>query len=123
MSISITALAFGQNQPNDDLTAIGMLNNHVPDDLNPVLEEVMSYWEYYKAECKKTGFKCERDSDELTATSNRYDVVLNTTTISVLRANPKWDYKYELIVLDTIYDNLVNKYKMFLDAIEITQGE
>lgn len=101
---------------------IQSLQDHVPVDLDPVLEEVMTYWEYYKAECKKTGFKCERDSDELASTSNRYDVVLNTTTIHVLRANPKWDYKYELRVLDTIYDNLADKYKMFLDAIQI-EGE
>lgn len=32
MSISITALAFGQNQPEDDLITIGMLNKHVPAD-------------------------------------------------------------------------------------------
>nr|DAQ33430.1 MAG TPA: hypothetical protein [Caudoviricetes sp.] len=108
---------------NNLKTYIQSLQDNIPADLDPVLEEVMTYWEYYNAECRKTGFKCERDSDELAATSNRYDVVLNTTTIHVLRANPKWDYRYELRVLDTIYDNLVDKYKMFLDAIEITQGE
>lgn len=101
---------------------IQSLQDQVPEDLNTVLEEVVSYWEYYKAECKKSGFKCERDSDELASTSNRYDVVIKTTTIHVIKVNPKWDYKYELRVLDTIYYNLVNKYKMFLDAIQI-EGE
>lgn len=102
---------------------IQSLQDTVPEDLDPVLEEVMSYWEYYNAECKKTGFKCEIYSDDLATTTNRYETVLDTTTIHILRANPKWDYGYELRALDTVYYNLIDKYKMFLNAIQITEGE
>lgn len=99
------------------------LQDTVPEDLDPVLEEVMVYWEYYNAECKKTGFKQEMYSDDLATTTNRYETVLDATTIHILRANPKWDYKYELRALDTVYYNLNDKYKMFLNAIQISEGE
>lgn len=102
---------------------IQSFQDSVPKDLDPVLEEVMSYWEYYNAECKKSGFKQEIYSDDLATTTNRYETVLDTTTIHILRANPKWDYGYELRALDTVYYNLIDKYKMFLNAIQITEGE
>lgn len=95
----------------------------VPDDLDPVLEEVMTYWEYYNAECHNAGFKREINSEDLATITNRYETVLDTTTIHILRANPKWDYRYELRALDTVYYNLIDKYKMFLNAIQITEGE
>ena len=95
----------------------------VPDDLDPVLEEVMTYWEYYNAECKKAGFKREINHEDLATRTNRYETVLDTTTIHILRANPKWDYRYELRALDKVYYNLNNKYEMFLNAIQIIEGE
>ena len=108
---------------NNLKTYIQSFQDTVPEDLHNVFEEVLSYWEYYNAECKKARFKREINSDSLATITNRYETVLDTTTIHILRANPKWDYRYELRALDKVYNNLNSKYEMFLNAIQITEGE
>ena len=108
---------------NNLKTYIQSFQDTIPEDLDIVLEEVMTYWEYYNAECKKAGFKREINSEDLATITNRYETVLDTTTMRILRANPKWDYRYELRALHKVYYNLNNKYEMFLNAIQITEGE
>lgn len=99
------------------------IRDNVPSDLDSVLEEVLSYWEYYTAECKKSGFKQEIYPDDLATMTDRYETVLDTSAIHVLRANPNWDYRYELRALDTVYYNLVDKYEMFLKYNKVSEGE
>lgn len=100
----------------------------IPEDLDIVLEEVMSYWEYYNAECKKAGFKREINHEDLAGVTNRYQKLTESirgdvTIFRLLIINPDWDYKYELRALDKVYYNLNNKYEMFLNAIQISEGE
>lgn len=104
------------------------LQDTVPEDLDPVLEEVLSYYEYYKAECSKAGVKIEINHEDLAGVTNRYQKLTESirgdvTIFHLLVINPDWDYKYELEALDKVYSNLIDKYKMFLNAIQITEGE
>lgn len=113
---------------NNLKTYIQSFQDNVPDDLHNVLEEVMTYWEYYNAECAKTGVKKEIDHEDLAATTKRYKTITESISgdVSICRllvVNPEWDYKYELKTLDKVYSNLIYKYKMFLNAIQITEGE
>ena len=108
---------------NDFKTYLRYFHDNVPVDLNSVLEKVMTYWEYYNTECRKAGFKREIDSDSLATITNRYETVLDTSAIRFLRANPNWDYRYELRALDRVYHNLINKYEMFLKYNKVSEGE
>ena len=104
------------------------LQDNVPEDLHNVFEEVLSYYEYYKAECKKAGVKIEINHEDLAGVTNRYQKLTESirgdvTIFRLLVINPDWDYKYELEALDKVYRNLNDKYEMFLNAIQITEGE
>lgn len=97
---------------------IQSLQDTVPEDLDPVLEEVLSYYEYYKAECKKAGVKIEINHEDLAGVTNRYQKLTESvrgdvTIFRLLIVNPDWDYKYELRALDKVYSNLINKYEKF----------
>ena len=96
--------------------------------LDPVLEEVLSYYEYYKAECKKAGVKIEINHEDLAGVTNRYQKLTESirgdvTIFRLLIINPDWDYKYELRALDKVYRNLNDKYEMFLKYNKISEGE
>ena len=104
------------------------LQDNVPDDLHNVFEEVLAYYEYYKAECSKAGAKIEINHEDLAGVTNRYQKLTehirgDVTIFRLLIINPDWDYKYELRALHKVYYNLNNKYEMFLNAIQITEGE
>lgn len=104
------------------------LQDNVPDDLHNVFEEVLAYYEYYKAECKKAGVKIEIEHEDLAGVTNRYQKLTESvrgdvTIFHLLIINPDWDYKYELKALDKVYSNLINKYEKFLKEIQISEGE
>ena len=104
------------------------LQDNVPDDLHNVFEEVLAYYEYYKAECRKAGVKIEISHEDLAGVTNRYQKLTESirgdvTIFRLLIINPDWDYKYELRALDKVYNNLINKYEKFLKEIQISEGE
>lgn len=104
------------------------LQDNVPDELQDVLEEVLAYYEYYKAECSKSGVDKEIDHEDLAETTKRYKTLTESIRgdVSVGRlsvVNPDWDYKYELRALDKVYNNLIEKYETFLNEIKISEGE
>jgi hypothetical protein len=113
---------------NDLKAYIQSLQDNVPDDLHNVFEEVLAYYEYYNAECRKAGVKSEINHEDLAGVTNRYQKLTESirgdvTIFRLLIINPDWDYKYELEALDKVYSNLIDKYKTFLNNIQISEGE